>query len=110
MTTCDRPVHNHLVLEQPLGCLLLYTISVSNGGALVWNHERSAELWLGHRNEANRVFVESPILQVESTRHYAKLPSGHPMGYMDAVLNLFSDFYKAIDLEARGQIPRPQMP
>ncbi len=71
-------------------------------GSLAWNHERSAELWLGHRDDANQVFFESPILQDESTRHYAKLPSGHPMGYMDAVLNLFSDFYKAIDLKNEG--------
>lgn len=72
-------------------------------GSLAWNHERSAELWLGHRDQPNQVFFESPILQTESTRHYAKLPSGHPMGYMDAVLNLFSDFYKAIDLKRAGE-------
>ena len=72
-------------------------------GSVAWNHERSAELWLGHRNEANQVFIESPIMQTESTRRFAKLPSGHPMGYMDAVLNLFSDFYKAIDLKHDGK-------
>ncbi|MDD5678731.1 MAG: Gfo/Idh/MocA family oxidoreductase [Kiritimatiellae bacterium] len=67
-------------------------------GSLAWNHERSAELWLGHRNEPNQIFFESPNLQAESTRRYAKLPSGHPMGHMDAVLNLFGDFYGAIAL------------
>ncbi|MCE5198739.1 MAG: Gfo/Idh/MocA family oxidoreductase [Armatimonadota bacterium] len=72
-------------------------------GSLAWNHERSAELWVGHRNEANQLFFESPIMQTPETRHYAKLPSGHPMGYMDAVLNLFSDFYKAIDLKREGK-------
>lgn len=70
-------------------------------GALAWNHERSAELWVGKRNEANQTFFESPLLQAESTRRYAKLPSGHPMGYMDAVQNLFADFYTAIDLKGK---------
>jgi predicted dehydrogenase len=72
-------------------------------GSLAWNHERPAELWLGHRNEANQIFFESPLLQTENTRQYAKLPSGHPMGYMDAVTNLFSDFYKAIDCKREGK-------
>ena len=72
-------------------------------GSLAWNHERAAELWLGHRNEPNQIFFESPILQAESTRRYAKLPSGHPMGYMDAVLNLFGDFYGAIALRQACQ-------
>ncbi|MEI6915551.1 MAG: gfo/Idh/MocA family oxidoreductase, partial [Armatimonadota bacterium] len=71
-------------------------------GSLAWNHERSAELWLGHRNGSNEIFFESPNLQDPSTRQYAKLPSGHPMGYMDAVLNLFSDFYKGVSAKRAG--------
>lgn len=72
-------------------------------GSLAWNHERSAELWLGNRNTPNQTMFESPIQQDPTTRHYAKLPSGHPMGYMDAVLNLFSDFYRAIDCKRSGK-------
>lgn len=72
-------------------------------GSIAWNHERQSELWLGHRNEPNQVFFESPNTQDPSTRHYAKLPSGHPAGYMDAVLNLFEDFYKALDLKREGK-------
>ncbi|MDD3927148.1 MAG: gfo/Idh/MocA family oxidoreductase, partial [bacterium] len=79
-------------------------------GSIAWNHERSAELWIGHRNEANQVFFESPNLQVESTRKYAKLPSGHPMGYMDAMLNLFSDFYTAVELKEAGRVPDYRYP
>ncbi len=71
--------------------------------SLAWNHERPTELWMGHRNEPNQIMFESPIMQSEQTRHYAKLPAGHPMGYMDAVLNVFSDFYKAIDLKREGR-------
>ncbi len=74
-----------------------------SGGSLAWNHERAAELWLGARDEANSVFFESPLLQDGTTRRYAKLPSGHPMGYKDAVLNLFEDFYEAVELKRQGK-------
>lgn len=72
-------------------------------GSLAWNHERSAEMWLGFRDQANQIFTESPILQDESTRRYDRLPSGHPMGHFDAVLNLFSDYYEAVDLNMEGK-------
>jgi predicted dehydrogenase len=36
------------------------------------------------------------LLQDESTSKYATLPAGHPLGYHDAVLNLFKDFYAVI--------------
>ncbi len=72
-------------------------------GGLAWSHDRPAELWLGHRQEPNQVLIESPLLQAESTRRYARLPSGHPMGYMDAVLNLFGDFYQAIAERRAGR-------
>lgn len=74
--------------------------------AFAWNHERSAELWTGHRDRANQVLIEGPQLQHASTAKYARLPSGHPMGYYDAVYNLFSDFYTAIEDNADGK-PRP---
>ncbi|WP_119070819.1 Gfo/Idh/MocA family protein [Aggregatilinea lenta] len=71
--------------------------------ALAWNHERSAELWIGQRDRANQTLIEGPQLQDASTAGYARLPSGHPMGYFDAVYNLFSDFYKAVEHHRRGE-------
>ncbi len=71
--------------------------------SLAWNHERPSKLWIGKRNEANEIFFESPLLQHESTRHYATLPSGHPMGYRDAVLNLFRDYYKVVRDKREGR-------
>ncbi|MFH2069243.1 MAG: Gfo/Idh/MocA family oxidoreductase [Candidatus Omnitrophota bacterium] len=73
--------------------------------SLAWNHERSAELWIGHRDEPNQIFFESPNLQAPETRRFARLPSGHPMGYMDAILNLFKDFYTAIELREKNRKP-----
>ncbi|HBG02172.1 MAG TPA: dehydrogenase [Firmicutes bacterium] len=71
--------------------------------ALRWNHERSAELWIGHRDRANEVLMESPQLQHRESKRYALLPTGHPMGYHDAVFNLFTDFYNALALKKQGK-------
>jgi len=78
--------------------------------SLAWNHERSAELWFGHRNNPNQIFFESPTLQAPETRRFARLPSGHPMGHMDAILNLFRDFYTAIELKEENKKPDFQHP
>jgi predicted dehydrogenase len=78
--------------------------------SLAWNHKHSTELWIGHRDRPNETLIESPALQDPSTAPYASLPSGHPLGYHDAVLNLFRDFYdvvKAGGKEKEGGLPRP---
>ena len=43
------------------------------------------------------------MLQTEDTRKYATLPTGHPMGYHDAVYNLFRDFYGALEARRAGK-------
>lgn len=71
--------------------------------SLAWNHERPSELWIGHRDQANQNLIEGPQLQNARTARYARLPSGHPMGYFDAVYNLFSDFYRTIENQRCGE-------
>ena len=68
-----------------------------------WSHEHPSELLIGHREQANETFFESPVLQTEDTQKYATLPTGHPMGYHYAVLNLFRDFYTAVKLKREGK-------
>jgi predicted dehydrogenase len=64
--------------------------------SLAWNHKRSTELWIGHREKPNEILIEAPALLDKSTAQYASLPGGHPLGYHDAELNLFGDFYNVI--------------
>ena len=71
-----------------------------------WSHVHPNALWIGHREKANEVFYESSIHQAEETRKYATLPTGHPMGYHDAVFNLFRDYYEAL---ARKQAGKPAL-
>ncbi len=59
-----------------------------------WNHKESDKLWIGHREKPNEILMENPVLQDPSTIKYATLPAGHPLGYRDAVLNLFKDYVK----------------
>jgi len=62
-----------------------------------WNHKHSAELWIGYREKPNEILIESPTLQDEATSKYATLPAGHPLGYYDAILNLFKEFYYVVN-------------
>ncbi len=68
-----------------------------------WSHVHPNALWIGHREKANEVFYESSQLQAEETRKYATLPTGHPMGYHDAVYNLFRDYYDALAAKRQGR-------
>jgi predicted dehydrogenase len=68
-----------------------------------WSHVHPNALWIGHRDRGNEVFYESSGLQAEETRKYAALPTGHPMGYHDAVYNLFRDYYEALAAKRAGR-------
>jgi predicted dehydrogenase len=68
-----------------------------------WSHVHPNALWVGHRERANETFYESSALQAEGTGQYASLPTGHPMGYHDAVYNLFRDYYAALEARRDGR-------
>jgi len=78
--------------------------------SLAWDHRRSNHLWIGYRDKPNETLIEGPILQDPDSASYASLPAGHPLGYHDALLNLFKDFYedvKAGGNETKRAFPRP---
>ena len=68
-----------------------------------WSHVHPNALWIGHREKGNETFYESSQLQAEDTRKYAALPTGHPMGYHDAVYNLFREYYAALAAKRDGK-------
>jgi predicted dehydrogenase len=68
-----------------------------------WSHVHPNALWVGHRDSGNEIFYESSGLQAEGTGKYAALPTGHPMGYHDAVYNLFRDYYEALRAKRDGR-------
>ncbi|MGZ5499488.1 MAG: Gfo/Idh/MocA family protein, partial [Candidatus Aminicenantales bacterium] len=75
-----------------------------------WSHVHPNALWIGHRERANEVFYESSQLQTVETRKYAILPTGHPLGYHDAVFNLFRDYYEALAAKRAGKPTKATFP
>ena len=66
-------------------------------GSVAWDQERPDELWMGRRDEANRVMVKDPGLMNGAARAYADLPGGHSEGYDDTFKQVFRRFYASID-------------
>jgi predicted dehydrogenase len=67
-----------------------------------WSHVHPNALWIGHRERGNETFYESSQFQAPETQKYATLPTGHPMGYHDAVYNLFREYYAALAAKRDG--------
>lgn len=74
-------------------------------GTLAFNSENPNELWIGRRNEANRILFKDPALMDPATRRYSNYPGGHTEGYADTFFNLFRDFYAYI---RSGDMAAPQ--
>jgi predicted dehydrogenase len=64
--------------------------------SVTWDQEKPDELWIGHRNEPNRIIVKDPSLMLPEARKYADLPGGHSEGYDDTFKQLFRRFYKTV--------------
>ena len=61
-----------------------------------WNQEKPDELWIGHRNEPNRIIVKDPSLLMPAAASYADLPGGHSEGYDDTHKQTFRRFYRKV--------------
>jgi predicted dehydrogenase len=61
-----------------------------------WNQESPDQLWIGYRNEPNRIIVKDPSLLAPAAAGFADLPGGHSEGYDDSHKQLFRRFYRRI--------------
>ena len=64
--------------------------------SVAWDQERPDELWAGHRDTGNQIFVKDPSLLKPGARSYADLPGGHSEGYDDTFKQVFRRFYASI--------------
>ncbi len=64
--------------------------------SVAWNQERPDELWSGHRDTGNQIFIKDPSLLKPAARAYADLPGGHSEGYDDTFKQVFRRFYASI--------------
>ena len=74
--------------------------------AAAWNQERPDELWVGHRDKGNEIFVKDPSLLRPEARGYADLPGGHSEGYDDTFKQVFRRFYNSIREGAGAEYPQ----
>ena len=70
--------------------------------AFHWEQENPNELWIGYRNQPNRLLLKDPSLFHDSVRSLTGFPGGHAEGYPDTFLQVFRQFYGAIQA---GNIP-----
>ena len=83
---------------------LRYEIAGSEA-TVAWNSEQPNELWIGHRNEANRHLLRDPGLVSEDARAHIGYPGGHNEGYDDSFKHSFKSFY---DYIAAGDFSAPE--
>jgi predicted dehydrogenase len=71
-----------------------------------WAQERPDELWVGHRDRGNEIFVKDPSLLAPGARSYADLPGGHSEGYDDTFKQVFRRFYASIASGGAPEYPQ----
>jgi predicted dehydrogenase len=74
--------------------------------SVAWGQERPDELWMGHRDTPNGIYIKDPSLMKPEARPYADLPGGHSEGYDDTFKQIFRRFYASI--RSSGEADYPQ--
>jgi predicted dehydrogenase len=74
--------------------------------SVAWDQERPDELWSGHRDTGNQIFIKDPSLLKPGARSYADLPGGHSEGYDDTFKQVFRRFYSSISASAAPEYPQ----
>jgi len=81
-------------------CYLNFEIDGTKA-SLYWNQETADRMWMGFRDDDNRLVMRNPNLMTPEAREYTYLAAGHPEGWNDAMRNNVYSFYKYI---AQGKI------
>jgi predicted dehydrogenase len=103
----NRKTGNHTSEARTRGCVTASQVSAGRKNRLsievygtrasvAWDQERPDELWSGHRDSGNEIFVKDPSLLKPAARSYADLPGGHSEGYDDTFKQVFRRFYASI--------------
>ncbi len=93
----DRARGAFTVTQLAAGCKNRFQIEIyGSKRGVIWNQERPNELWIGERNEANRLLLKDPSLLRPKARTYASLPGGHNEGYADTHKNVYHAFYARV--------------
>lgn len=105
-STASGALVSLLVSQVAAGRKNALTIEVSGSDATVqFAQERPDELWIGGREASSVVSRDAAILSPDAAR-LSLVPSGHPMGYLDAFTAFARDTYAAVRGEAPDGLPR----
>lgn len=64
-----------------------------SAASIAWNSEEPNSLWMGKRDEPNRLIMKDPALLSKEAARFASFPGGHQEGYPDTMKQMFSSFY-----------------
>jgi predicted dehydrogenase len=70
--------------------------------AFHWEQENPNELWIGYRDQPNQLLSKDPSLFHPEVRKLTGFPGGHAEGYPDTFVQVFRQFYGAIQ---SGKMP-----
>jgi predicted dehydrogenase len=93
----DRTRGCFSVSQMSAGCKNRFQIEIfGSKKGVAWNQERPDELWIGERNEPNRLLIKDPSLLDPKAAAFADLPGGHSEGYDDAHKQVYKRFYAKV--------------
>jgi predicted dehydrogenase len=69
--------------------------------SIAWDQERPDELWIGQRNEPNRILLKDASLFRDAAGTYVEQPGGHAEGYADTHKQTIRRFYARVADPAR---------
>lgn len=70
--------------------------------AFRWDQENPNELWIGYRDQPNQILLKDPSLFHANVRTLTGFPGGHAEGYPDTFVQVFRQFYQAVET---GKMP-----
>ena len=67
---------------------------------MAWNAEEPDQLWLGERDEPNRIQIKDPSMMDPAIREFADFPGGHSEGFDDTFKQTARQFYNTVQNRA----------
>lgn len=93
----DRTRGAFTVTQMAAGCKNRFEFMICGSKASVsWNQEQPNSIWIGYRNEPNRILQKDPSLLDPKAAPYSSYPGGHAEGYPDAHKQLFAHFWARV--------------
>jgi predicted dehydrogenase len=87
----------YTVSQVSAGCKNRFEWLIAGSKASIsWNQEKPDELWIGERNQPNRLLLKDGSLYYPKAASYADYPGGHSEGYDDAHKQLYKRFWSRV--------------